>query len=117
MNKSKFDEYLSLKEGVFDYKEYVKYYCEQPPLPDSCFPCVTPGWDNTSRRKNNYFLFKNSSPEIFSMWIDKILKNNQNKEVLLFINAWNEWAEGNHLEPCQKWGKQYLNVLKSVHKK
>lgn len=117
LNESKFDEYLSLREGIFDYEEYVKYYCDQPPLPDSCFPCITPGWDNTSRRKNNYFLFKNSSPEMFSKWFEQIIKNNQNKETLLFINAWNEWAEGNHLEPCQKWGKQYLNVLKTAQKK
>ena len=32
----------------------------------------------------------------------------------LFINAWNEWAEGNHLEPCQKWGKGYLEATKEI---
>jgi hypothetical protein len=37
-------------------------------------------------------------------------------ENFVFINAWNEWAEGNHLEPCQKWGKDYLEVTKEVFK-
>ena len=34
------------------------------------------------------------------------------EENLFFINAWNEWAEGNHLEPCVKWGRKYLEALK-----
>ena len=36
------------------------------------------------------------------------------EENFIFINAWNEWAEGNHLEPCQKWGLSYLEALKRV---
>ena len=37
-------------------------------------------------------------------------------ETFLFINAWNEWAEGNHLKPCQKWGTQYLEMTKEILK-
>jgi hypothetical protein len=39
---------------------------------------------------------------------------NQGGVPVVFINAWNEWAEGNHLEPCQKWGRGYLEATKSV---
>jgi lipopolysaccharide biosynthesis protein len=114
MSESKFDENISLKEGVFDYGEYVKYYCDQPPIPDSCFPCVTPSWDNSSRKRKNFLILKDSNPDIFSMWIEHILKSNLEEDSFLFINAWNEWAEGNHLEPCQKWGRQYLEKLKNT---
>ena len=117
LDKIKFAEYISLKEGVFDYKEYVDFYCSQLPLPDTCYPCVTPSWDNTSRKKTNFVLFKNSSPNIFYNWILHILKSNQDKETLLFINAWNEWAEGNHMEPCRKWEKKYLEALNTAQKK
>ena len=36
------------------------------------------------------------------------------EENFIFINAWNEWAEGNHLEPCKKWGLQYLEATKAA---
>lgn len=60
-------------------------------------------------------IFINSTPEIYDDWLVYIVKNfpwKLNNEKFLFINAWNEWAEGNHLEPCQKWGKKYLEITK-----
>jgi lipopolysaccharide biosynthesis protein len=108
MNKQRFETFISLKSGVYDYEEYVNFYLNQPKLPDSCFPSLTPSWDNTARRRKNFLVLKNSTPEVFYKWLKHILKGIESEETLIFINAWNEWAEGNHLEPCQKWGTQYL---------
>ena len=74
------------------------------------FSGITPGWDNTARKKNNGIILDCSTPEKFRLWLKHTI-NNSNDE-FLFVNAWNEWAEGNHLEPCQKWGKKYLEVIK-----
>ena len=69
-------------------------------------------WDNTARRKNG-FVFKGGNPEKFG----KCAKNlfNQMREEddlpLVFINAWNEWAEGAYLEPDEKYGYAYLEQL------
>jgi lipopolysaccharide biosynthesis protein len=56
---------------------------------------------------------KDSTPQLYEHWlktaIDKTLSKGT-EENLVFINAWNEWAEGSHLEPCQKWGKAYLEA-------
>lgn len=81
------------------------------------FPCVTPMWDNTARKNYNGIVFRNSSPELYGKWLKTIVNrfNSFSKEEnFIFINAWNEWAEGNHLEPCQKWGKRYLEETKKV---
>jgi hypothetical protein len=82
------------------------------------FPSIVPGWDNTSRRKNNpTLILDNSTPELFEKWLKFVVDDFEaysEDENFIFINAWNEWAEGNHLEPCQKWGKAYLEKIKHV---
>jgi lipopolysaccharide biosynthesis protein len=99
---------------IFDYSDLVQRMLQKPVPSYLRFPCVTPGWDNTARRKENAVIFHNSTPEKFGLWVkgvaDKMLENNDYG--LLFVNAWNEWAEGNHLEPCSKWGTAYLEKLR-----
>lgn len=107
------DNYLSVRNGVFEYEEYVDYYIKKGPIPNTCFPCVCPGWDNSARKKKNFFILNNTKPSVFAKWV-KYIKDNQADDTLLFINAWNEWAEGNHLEPCQRFGTQYLEKLKET---
>lgn len=102
----------------FDYSIYVSNQIKKDYKAD-VYPGATPMWDNSARRKENNFIIHNSSPEIFKKWLIYIKDNypwNAVPENFLFINAWNEWAEGNHLEPCQKWGAKYLEVVKEVLK-
>jgi len=103
-------------DRLFDYYTFVKIQMKNQFKPNVS-PCLVPMWDNSPRRKENAFIFTNESPEHYGIWLNH-LKNNypwtENNEKLLFINAWNEWAEGNHLEPCQKWGLQYLETTKQV---
>lgn len=102
-------DYASFVDYLKTNYKYEKEYV--------CFPGVCPSWDNTARNRRNPFIFLNSTPAKFKEWL---LFHNNNypppgiEENLLFINAWNEWAEGNHLEPCQKWGRQYLEAAKEV---
>jgi hypothetical protein len=60
-----------------------------------------------------------STPELYGDWLSKTItrmENMQLPEPLIFINAWNEWAEGNHLEPDQQWGLNYLEqTLMALH--
>lgn len=116
--------YSELRHKVgyhIEYDSYVDYLVQQYQYPQNYkrYPCVTPMWDNTARRGKDSFLFKNSTPEKYAEWL-RFHKTNfspySNSENFLFINAWNEWAEGNHLEPCIKWGKSYLNATQSILK-
>ncbi|WP_082118880.1 glycoside hydrolase family 99-like domain-containing protein [Pseudomonas veronii] len=76
------------------------------------------GWDNTARRLTSARVFVGCTPMRYRSWIKQILeqedRHNPNNESLLFINAWNEWAEGTTLEPDQKYGTAYLEATKSV---
>jgi lipopolysaccharide biosynthesis protein len=81
------------------------------------YPCVMPMWDNTARKKSGRLVLNDSSPEKYGKWLSEIVRGFKpfsEEENFIFINAWNEWGEGNHLEPCQKWGSAYLEVTKDV---
>lgn len=101
---------------VYDYEAFAKLQMKKEFIPN-CYPTITPMWDNSARRKVNYFILHNSTPEKYKHWL-KYIKDNypwdNMPESFLFINAWNEWAEGNHIEPCQKWGTAYLDVTNEI---
>ncbi len=77
-------------------------------------------WDNTARKKNNSHIFYNFSLLKYKQWLSSIVNKvysnpkYRNDEKLVFVNAWNEWAEGTHLEPDQKFGYGYLQTTYDV---
>ena len=78
---------------------------------------ITPSWDNTARKGLNGTIAVGSSPFLYKKWLTAIIKRftpYSTNENFIFINAMNEWAEGNHLEPCVKYGRAYLEVTKEV---
>lgn len=114
--KKKFKMSLEKFNYYYDYSSYAKIQMELG-FKKNVYPGITPMWDNSARRKENPFILHNSTPENYKNWLKHIKENypwSTVPENFLFINAWNEWAEGNHLEPCQKWGKDYLAATKEV---
>ena len=105
--------------NVYDYNSVCQAALARPLPPYLRFPCVTPSWDNTARRKWGGNVLEGSTPELYGDWLSKTIarmENMQLPEPLIFINAWNEWAEGNHLEPDQQWGLNYLEqTLMALH--
>lgn len=103
---------------VYDYKEFVeskKYFKIQNP---KLYRAVSPMWDNTARKMNKGLILDGATPELYKQWLKDIIvetKNNKNlDDQLIFINAWNEWAEGTYLEPDLKWQYQYLEATKDA---
>jgi len=78
------------------------------------FRCVTPSWDNRARRKQGANIFVGSSPEKYKAWLRRAIENTNarllGEERIVFLNAWNEWAEGCHLEPDEKYGHAWLEA-------
>jgi lipopolysaccharide biosynthesis protein len=102
---------------VYDYAEARDRMLMSYARPFPTVPCVFVRWDNTPRRGKNGVIIVNSSPQAFGRALETTvskLRANCDGEPMLFINAWNEWAEGNHLEPCQKWGRGYLEAVRKA---
>jgi len=103
--------------SVFSYPEYVdKMVAESNSSKPNHYPGITPGWDNSARRTKNAVIFTDSTPQEYGRWLKHIADDYKGKDTFLFINAWNEWAEGNHLEPDAKWGTQYLEQTAKILK-
>lgn len=102
--------------GVYDYEEYSAQVLMRDPVPYKRFRGVMTGWDNSPRRKKGGYLFINSSPENYEVWlrgaVDYTKTHHVPAERLVFINAWNEWAEGAHLEPDLKHGRGFLEATR-----
>jgi hypothetical protein len=100
---------------VSRYEDLVRYL-KRYQLAKSEFPLVVPNWDNTPRSGNNGFVLQGSTPELFREMMDDAVRKVSEKEDfaerIVFIKAWNEWAEGNHLEPDLLNGHRYLEVVK-----
>lgn len=98
---------------VMDYISAVAGSISLEPNKFTLFKTVMPGWDNTPRRgANGGLVFHKSSPGLYGVWLSKaieyVTKNNSPEKQYVFINAWNEWAEGAHLEPDRKYGYAFL---------
>jgi len=99
---------------VYSYDVLGRRMLTKPARPYTRFRCVTPSWDNSPRRVSNATIFRDSTPEIYESWLRAVIHTTVNTlegdERLVFVNAWNEWGEGNHLEPDQRWGRAYLEA-------
>ena len=102
----------------YSYAELVKKACKLLNSDYKLYPCCCPMWDNSCRRVGRpYTAYIGSTPSLFKKWFKYIyetFKPYSKDENLIFINAWNEWAEGCHLEPDLKHGRAYLEVIKEV---
>lgn len=102
---------------IFDYEEGKAFMDKRPNTKH--FPCALVGWDNTPRRGDKGIMFINRTAEVFKKYLLKDIEalqkqNRPEEENFLFINAWNEWAEGNFLEPSNTYGHDFLKVVKEV---
>jgi lipopolysaccharide biosynthesis protein len=98
---------------ILSYESYVKQKTYLKCVPYTQFKCVVPSWDNTPRKPLNPTILHGSTPELYKEWLADAINYNRkeaNKDNLVFINAWNEWAEGAHLEPDRKYGYAYLEA-------
>ncbi|MCE5324676.1 glycoside hydrolase family 99-like domain-containing protein [bacterium] len=100
---------------IHDYTKCVSNAFSPSPLPDYCFPAVLSNWDNTPRHGfSRGLVYRGCTPEAFRKHlrdgIDKVIERPIDHR-LVFIRSWNEWAEGNYLEPDHEYGRAFLTVV------
>lgn len=100
---------------IYSYSDVVKCAFSEFPADPRFLPCVLPNWDNTPRSGNRGVVFDKSNPELFREYLLKglaLIERNPPELRICFLKAWNEWAEGNYLEPDLQFGHGYLDVIR-----
>jgi lipopolysaccharide biosynthesis protein len=101
---------------ILDAKRLIDYFV--PTVQNKhAIVCAVPNWDNTPRSGKAGVIMKNTQPEFLRAQLQKANKRVEARgadDQMVFIKSWNEWAEGNYLEPGRKWGRAYLDVVKQI---
>ena len=101
--------------SIYHYKDMVDFFLRKE-LPDfQDYPCIIPNWDNSPRFGKNALVIHGSTPELFRIHLKKalqLIEPIKPERKIIFLKAWNEWAEGNYVEPDLKFGHGYLDVIK-----
>lgn len=107
--------YIHDANDIMDNKKYMRAYHSQ-----KYFRSAMVSWDNTARKayQDKCHIFQGLNPSTFRVWLQDIVteskKIHKQSEDICFVNSWNEWAEGSHLEPDIRYGYAYLQAVKDV---
>jgi hypothetical protein len=102
---------------VFDYQQAWRALADPAPVEYDRYECVFPSWDNTARRGEDAWVLHGSTPEAYQEWRELAIRRmleRPGSDRLVFLNAWNEWAEGAYLEPDQRHGLGYLQATRKA---
>ena len=104
----------STRHAFYSYAQVVEDHLAAPSPEYKLYRCVSPGFDNSPRRpERGATIITGATPERYEHWVREVVRRFEPysaDENFVFVNAWNEWAEGNHLEPCRRWGRSYLDA-------
>jgi hypothetical protein len=98
----------------YDYKDIVKYLYNEHDTLENVYPIILPQWDRSPRSGRRAVIYTGSTPELFGENVRTALSLVENKAPehrIIFLKSWNEWAEGNYIEPDIVYGRRYLDVL------
>ncbi len=106
------------KLTVIKYSDAINYFINlNEDSLDNVIPTIIPNWDHSPRSGKNGLILIDSTPKLFEKCVNNALqcvryKPHENK--IIFLKSWNEWAEGNYIEPDIIFGHQYLDVIKNI---
>ena len=101
----------------FKYEDIINNWFTEYDSLEYSYPTIIPNWDRTPRGGRRAILYTGSTPRLFKRHVEEaieIIKNKQPEHKILFLKSWNEWAEGNYMEPDLRFGHGYLDALREV---
>lgn len=115
--RNKIGGILRIPQFVFKYKDAMRYLLDKSCEDENKVPVIVPNWDWSPRRGAGGLIFTDSTPSLFKQHVKQALelikRKPKNKQILI-LKSWNEWGEGNYMEPDLKFGKGYIQALKEA---
>jgi len=112
--------YLTNWPEVYSYKNVIPTLIGEEEInKNDVYPTLIPNWDHTPRSGKRGYLFHHSTPELFEKHCEDVLSRISRKpenQQIVFLKSWNEWGEGNYMEPDIRFGKGYIHALKRAIK-
>lgn len=105
---------------VYKYKDAAEAMLVEGDKENDVMPVIAPNWDHSPRSGSREVMFSECDPKIFQKLVERAIEYSRNKPEenrIIFIQSWNEWGEGNHLEPDLKYGLGYLEAIKRAREK
>lgn len=100
---------------VYPYSKVSRFFIDKTEdYRDNVYPSIVPCWDHSPRTGRRAFVVTGSTPALFASHVGSALDAVQSRDdehKIIFIKSWNEWAEGNYMEPDAFWGRAYLENL------
>lgn len=102
---------------VFRYAEAARWFVGPEDARDDIIPTIYSGWDHTPRSGCEGTVFSHYTPDVFERHVEQVLRAVENKPAslkIVFVKSWNEWGEGNYMEPDRRYGLQFLERLQKA---
>lgn len=109
------NRYPNIWLNKYKYKDIIEHLFTDYDLLENAYPSIIPQWDRSARSGRRAVIYTGATPKLFKkhvqLALDKV-KHKPEEKKIIFLRSWNEWAEGNYIEPDLKYGHGYLNALK-----
>lgn len=102
---------------IYEYEDMIHSFVGEEERNLDIIPTLIPNWDHTPRSGRGGYVLNNSTPELFSEHVTSVLdvvRDKPEEYRLVFLKSWNEWGEGNYMEPDLKFGKKYISSLAKI---
>lgn len=100
-----------------DYARLMQHYYVDEDSWENVYPTLLPQWDRTPRAGSKTNMLTGATPELFQRTVEEAIRRirgKQGEHQILFLKSWNEWGEGNYVEPDQRFGHGFLEAIRKA---